>query len=96
MSGSLLTALGSSNLAASSLEEYERLALQLAMDRGRLDGVRAALARQKSSSPLFDTDRFRGHLEAAFSAMVERHRGGLPPATFRVPPLPRSTPGTVS
>ena len=96
MSGSLLTALGLSSLVAPSLAEYERLALQLAMDRGRLEGVRAALARQRAVSPLFDTDRFRRHLEATFIAMVERHRGGLPPATFRVPPLPRSTPGTVS
>jgi protein O-GlcNAc transferase len=91
MSGSLLTALGLSSLAASSLEEYERVALRLAQDPGRLEGIRAALARQKTSSPLFDTDRFRRHLEAAFIAMVERQRDGLPPATFRVPPMARST-----
>lgn len=91
MSGSLLTALGLSSLVASSLEEYERLALQLAQDPGRLEGTRTALAQQKTVSPLFDTDRFRRHLEAAFIAMVQRRRGGLPPATFRVPPMARSS-----
>jgi predicted O-linked N-acetylglucosamine transferase (SPINDLY family) len=91
MSGSLLTALGLSNLAASSLQEYERLALSLAQNAGRLEGVRATLARQKTASALFDTDRFRRHLEAAFTAMVDRRRGGLPPATFRVPPVARSS-----
>jgi protein O-GlcNAc transferase len=91
MSGSLLTALGLSSLAAPSLVEYERLAVRLAQDPGRLEGIRAALARQKTVSPLFDTDRFCRHLEAAFIAMVERQRGGLPPATFRVPPMARSS-----
>jgi predicted O-linked N-acetylglucosamine transferase (SPINDLY family) len=87
MSGSLLTALGLSSLVASSFEEYERLALRLAQDRGRLEETRTALAQQKIAGPVFDTDRFRRHLEAAFIAMVERHRDGLPPATFRVPRL---------
>ncbi|MGA2399420.1 MAG: tetratricopeptide repeat protein [Steroidobacteraceae bacterium] len=91
MSGSLLSALGLSSLVASSLEEYERLALQLAQDRGRLESTRAALAQRKTVSPLFDTDRFRRHLEAAFIAMVERRRGGLPPASLRVAPIARSS-----
>ncbi len=90
MSGSLLTALGLSTLVASSLEEYERLALQLALDPRRLEGTRTALVQQKTVSPLFDTDRFRRHLEAAFIAMVDRRRIGLPPATFRVPPIAQS------
>jgi protein O-GlcNAc transferase len=64
--------------------------LCLAQDPGRLEGIRTALARQKIVSPLFDTDRFRRHLEAAFIAMVERQRDGRPPATFRVPPMARS------
>ena len=90
MSGSLLTALGLPCLVTTTLGEYEALALHLARDRGLFEGTRAALARQKTSSPLFDTDRFRRHLESAFIAMVERHRDGLPPATFRVPAQARS------
>jgi len=91
MSGSLLHALEMPELVTHSLEEYERVALQLARDPDRLGAVRAALARKRHSSPLFDTDRFRRHLEGAFIHMVERHRQGLPPQTFKVP---RSSQGT--
>jgi hypothetical protein len=33
---------------------------------------------------LFDADRFRRHLEEAFTAMWERHRSGNTPASFAV------------
>jgi protein O-GlcNAc transferase len=87
MSGSLLHALRMPELVTDSLTDYERLALHLAQTPGRLAQVRATLERNKASSPLFDTDRFRRHLEAAYAIMVERHRHGLSPATFRVPAL---------
>ena len=87
MSGSLLQAIGLPELVTRSLPEYEQLALQLARTPGRLTDARATLARNKHSFPLFDTDRFRRHLEAAFTIMVERHLQGLEPATFRVPAL---------
>jgi predicted O-linked N-acetylglucosamine transferase (SPINDLY family) len=91
MSGSLLCALGLSSLVASSLERYEELALRLARDASRLKDLRAVLERQKHAGPVFDTERFCRHLEAAFTSMVDRRRSGLPPATFRVSPIPRST-----
>jgi protein O-GlcNAc transferase len=87
MSGSLLRTIGMPELVTESLDEYERLALQLAASPARLAGVRAALALRRRSSPLFDTDRFRRHLEAVYAVMIERHRDGLPPATFRVDAL---------
>lgn len=89
MSGSLLHALGLPELVSSSLEEYERLALQLARNPARLAALRAALVQQRRSSPLFDTERFCRHLEAAYATMVERQRSGLAPASFRVPALTR-------
>jgi len=89
MTGSLLHALGMTELVTYSLPEYEQRAVQLARDPSQLASARAALARNRSSSPLFRTDRFRLHLEAAFTTMVTRHRQGLPPATFKVPPCTR-------
>jgi protein O-GlcNAc transferase len=50
--------------------------------------MRAQLAAHLESGPVFDTDRFRQHLEHAFTEMVERHRRGEPPAPFAVEPLP--------
>ena len=88
MSGSLLRAVGVPELITHSLTEYERLALLLARDPVRLPQVRTKLALNRLSAPLFDTDRFRRHLEALYTTMMERHRQGLRPATFRSPGLP--------
>jgi predicted O-linked N-acetylglucosamine transferase (SPINDLY family) len=85
MSGSLLHAIGLPQLVTHSLGEYEQLALRLAKDPLLLAETRATLAQNRRAAPLFDTDRFRRHLEAAYQIMVERSRNGLAPATFRVP-----------
>jgi predicted O-linked N-acetylglucosamine transferase (SPINDLY family) len=74
MSGSLLRALQMPELATESLEDYERLALHLAHTSDRLADLRATLAARRRTSPLFDTDRFRRHLEHAFMTMMERTR----------------------
>jgi protein O-GlcNAc transferase len=85
MAGSLLRALGMPGLVTRSLQDYEQLALQLAGAPGQLAELRAALAHKRHSTPLFDTDRFRRHLEAAYLGMMERHRGGVAPATLMIP-----------
>jgi predicted O-linked N-acetylglucosamine transferase (SPINDLY family) len=84
MSGSLLHAVGLPDLVTHSLAEYEQLALQLARTPGRLADLRTTLARNRGCTALFDTDKFRRHLEAAYASMVERYRQGRGPATFRV------------
>jgi predicted O-linked N-acetylglucosamine transferase (SPINDLY family) len=87
MSGSLLHAIGMPDLITHSLADYERCALELAQAPEELARVRAALARNRDTRPLFDTDRFRRHIEAAYTLMVDRHRNGLAPATMRIPAL---------
>ena len=56
--------------------------------RARSGGTRARSKRSSSANrasfPLFDTARFTRHLEAAFAAMRERQRRGLPPERFSV------------
>jgi predicted O-linked N-acetylglucosamine transferase (SPINDLY family) len=89
MSGSLLQAVGLPELVTDSLGSYEALALELARAPSRLAVLRDRLARGRKRQTLFDTDRFRRHLEAAYSTMVECHRSGLAPTTFKVPALPR-------
>ena len=89
MAGSLLHALGLLGLVTHSLEEYAQLALRLARAPERLAEVRATLAHQRDASPLFDTDRFRRHLESAYLAMMERRRSGLPAATLTIPVMSR-------
>src|SRR5260370_2536182 len=55
VAGSLLRAIGLDELATSSLEEYEALALQLAEDRARLAKLRSRLAQNRHTFPPFDT-----------------------------------------
>lgn len=87
VAGSLLHAIGLPELVTNSLEEYEALALRLARDPGMLAGIRAKLARNRQSFPLFDTDRFRRHIESAYETMWARYQRGEPPAGFAVDPV---------
>jgi predicted O-linked N-acetylglucosamine transferase (SPINDLY family) len=86
MAGSLLYAVGLPELVTASVSEYENLARQLARDPGRLAAIKAKLARNRDTYPLFDTARFTRHLESAFTAIHDKLRHGLPPATFAVEP----------
>ncbi|MBI4203860.1 MAG: tetratricopeptide repeat protein [Betaproteobacteria bacterium] len=99
MAGSLLHAIGLPELVTHSMEEYEALALTLAHPSTSLryarderwagslpplSELRARLARNRTTYPLFDTDRFRRHIEAAYIAMWERVQRGEPPESFAV------------
>jgi protein O-GlcNAc transferase len=87
MAGSLLDAIGLPELVTRSLEDYEALALKLATDAALLAAIKAKLARNRNTSPLFDTDRFRRHIESAYVTMWERYQRGEAPASFAVPAL---------
>jgi predicted O-linked N-acetylglucosamine transferase (SPINDLY family) len=84
VAGSLLHAVGLPELVTESLEAYEREALALAAEPERLAALRTRLARNRATAPLFDTDRFRRHLEAAYRTMWELHQRGEPPRRFGV------------
>jgi predicted O-linked N-acetylglucosamine transferase (SPINDLY family) len=87
MAASLLAACGLPELVTQSLAEYEALALALAVDRPRLGALRNRLPHARDRAPLFDTDRFRRHLEAAYVEMHARAMRGEAPAHFAVEPL---------
>ena len=82
VAGSLLRAIGLPELVTCSLEEYEALALRLSRDGDLLAALRARLARNKCTHPLFDTERFARNIEVAYRRMWERSRAGRPPAAF--------------
>jgi predicted O-linked N-acetylglucosamine transferase (SPINDLY family) len=85
VAGSLLHAVGLPELVTPDLDSYEARALELATEPERLRALRERLARNRATCPLFDTDRFRRHLEAAYLRMWERAGRGEPPASFAVP-----------
>jgi predicted O-linked N-acetylglucosamine transferase (SPINDLY family) len=84
VAASLLTHLGLEELVASSLEDYEALALSLAQDRARRGDIRRRLAETRETAPLFDMAKFARGIEDAFLEMHIRARRGEPPAAFRV------------
>jgi protein O-GlcNAc transferase len=81
---SLLQAIGLPELITKSLAEYEALALKLATEPSLLQASRDKLRDNRQRSYLFDTDRFRRDIEAAYTTMWEIAKRGEPPRTFAV------------
>jgi protein O-GlcNAc transferase len=63
VAASLLTSVGLSELITNSEEEYEKLILDLAMQPQRLSGIKAKLAANRLTEPLFDTLRYTQNFE---------------------------------
>jgi len=87
VAASLLKAVGLPELVTASLEEYEALGLKLAREPSFLGLIKAKLARNRDTYPLFDTARFTRHIEAAYTTMWERQQRGEPPEAFVVKPI---------
>ena len=84
IAASLLHAIGLPDMVANDLQDYERLALELARDPSRLLGIRRRLEQNRAKFPLFDTNRFRDHIEAAYTTMWELWQRGESPQSFSV------------
>jgi predicted O-linked N-acetylglucosamine transferase (SPINDLY family) len=82
----MLKAAGVPELVTNSLEDYEALALELATDPALLRSIRRKLEANRPTCPLFDSDRFRRHIEAAYATMWDIYRRGESPRSFRVEP----------
>jgi len=86
VAGSLLRAVGLPELVTNTLQEYEALALRLARDGDMLAALRARLARNKWTHPLFDTERFARNIEAVYQQMWDKWRAGCSPAECSISP----------
>lgn len=82
---SLLGTLGLPDLITRSAEEYEALAVDLALNPEKLAGYKARIAELHQTSPLFDSTQTARHLEMAYTMAWQRACDGLPPASFDVP-----------
>jgi len=89
VAASLLHAVGMPELVTPSLQAYETHALALARDAASLAALKAKLARNRQTHPLFDTARFTRDLEKCYVTMWERAESGLPPQSFAVESAPR-------
>ncbi len=87
VAASLLHAIGVPELVTSNLEEYQALALKLAHDSSQLTEIKAKIAYNRDTFPLFNTDRFTRHIEAAYTTMWEIWQRGEAPKSFSVEPI---------
>jgi predicted O-linked N-acetylglucosamine transferase (SPINDLY family) len=86
VAASLLEAIGLPELITSSVQAYEALAIDLGLRPERLAGLKQELARRRLTAPLFDTEGFARHMEAAYAAMYNRYQAGLAPDHIDVSP----------
>ena len=84
VAASLLEAIGLPELITTNLGDYEALALKLATERPLLDAIGRKLLQNRTTSHLFDTNRFRRHIEAAYTRMWEVWQQGESPRNFSV------------
>jgi protein O-GlcNAc transferase len=82
--GSLLEAIGLTELITDSPQQYEDLAIELAINPGRLAAIRQKLNACRDTTPLFDVRSFTTHLESAYVKILDRHHAGLPPENVHV------------
>ena len=87
VAASLLHAVGIPELITSNLEDYQTLALKLVRDAALLAEIKAKLARNRNTYPLFNTERFACHIEAAYRTMWETWQRGEVPKSFSVEPI---------
>ena len=83
---SCLHAVGLDELVTTTLDDYFALARDLALDRARLDRLRAELRNRRDTAPLFDTLRTVQALEAAYTQMWRRYRDGGKPVGIDIAP----------
>jgi predicted O-linked N-acetylglucosamine transferase (SPINDLY family) len=84
VASSLLRAIDLTELVAEGIGDYEALALRLAREPGLLDSLRRKLAANRLTTRLFNTQRFRRNIEAAYMMMWEIFQRGDPPKSFSV------------
>jgi predicted O-linked N-acetylglucosamine transferase (SPINDLY family) len=71
VAASLLNAIGLPELITNTQEEYEALAIELAINPQNLEDTRVKLANNRLTTPLFDTPIFAKNLETAYIQMMD-------------------------
>jgi protein O-GlcNAc transferase len=84
VAASLLLAVELPELVTENMSDFEALAVRLAKDPAALKALRDRLAQSRNRTALFDTDRFRKNIEAAYRTMWESWLAGEQPKGFAV------------
>ena len=84
VAASLLNAIHLPELITSTQEEFEARAIELATNPEQLRLIKQKLEENRLTTPLFNTQLFTRHIEAAYMEMLERYHADLPPAHIYV------------
>lgn len=79
VAASLLNAIHMPELVTTTQEEYEAQAVELASSPDKLMRIKQKLAANRLATPLFDSQLFTKHIEAAYMQMYERYYADLAP-----------------
>ena len=79
MAASLLTAINLPELITRTQTDYEDLAVELATDPIKYKTIKAKLAANRLTAPLFNTPLFSRHIEDAYVKIYERYQNDLLP-----------------
>ena len=79
VAASLLNAVNMPELITSTREQYESLAIELALNSEKLGSIKKKLAQNLPSSALFDCQTFTNNLELAYFKMHQKSISGLNP-----------------
>jgi predicted O-linked N-acetylglucosamine transferase (SPINDLY family) len=80
VAASLINAVGLPELVTTNQDQYEALAVRLANDPQQLTHLRQTLAKNRTTSSLFDGKRFAKNLGIAYQRMHDIHLSGQKPA----------------
>jgi predicted O-linked N-acetylglucosamine transferase (SPINDLY family) len=84
---SILTAIGLPELIMPDLAAYEETAVRLATHHEEMAALKAKLAANRLTNPLFDTGRFIRNLETAYEELWARHISDADRANLTAPAL---------
>jgi predicted O-linked N-acetylglucosamine transferase (SPINDLY family) len=79
VAASLLSAIGLPELITNTQEEYEALAIEIALNPNKLADIKYKLETNRLTAPLFDTPLFTKNIEAAYIKMMERYHADSEP-----------------
>jgi len=73
VAASLLNAIELPELVTTNIKDYADLAIELAQNSAKLKQLKEKLARNRLTTPLFNTDLFASNIEALYLLMIEQH-----------------------
>ena len=87
VASSLLNSLDLNELITKNVDEYEKLILELASDKNKLQKIKKKLLNNIYKKPLFDTGRYTKDFENGLQKAFELYQNGNKPIDINVPSI---------